>query len=165
MKCILQGVGAFIACGLLAALFLPSIRAGGSYTPKKLTVKVRVIDTNERCPIEGAQVTFFRGRERSLTDSQPRLDDFAQNGLSSAVTDADGYAEVVGTFRAWASRRRSWTGRDRWYRLGGGWLRVVVTGRPVAFVSLDGHNFGGERHYENNQPLEVIVVINTAPMP
>ncbi len=163
MKCILKGVGAFIVCGLLVAMFLPSIRSGGSYKAKKLPVKVKVIDTDEHTAIKGAEVTFFRGRDASLDDAEPRMSDFAENSSPTGITDAHGRAEVVGVFRAWANRGANWTGgRDRWYRLGGGWLKVVAAGRPVAFVSLDGHRFGGERDYENDEPLEVIVVMNRA---
>jgi hypothetical protein len=166
MKCMLKGVGAFVACGLLVALILPSIRGGGSYTPKNLSVKVKVIDTDEHKGVADAEVTFFRGRDVSLDDAEPHLDDFVENSLSVAVTDANGNAEVMGTFSAWASRTSNLMGgHDRWYRLGGGWLKVVATGRPVAFVPLDGNKFGGERDYENNEPLEVIVVVNKVSMP
>lgn len=166
MKSFLQGVAGFVACGLLVSLLWPNIRAGGSYHPKEVVIKVRVYDTDDHKPVDGAEVTFFRtSRTTDLAEPDPSESEFAETAMTTSVTDQDGYADVVGTFNAWATRNPGFMDRKKWYKLGGGWLKVTAPGRPVAFVALNGHGFGTERDYENDQPLEVIVVHNRAPVP
>ena len=52
---------------------------------------------------------------------------------------------------------------DAWYHLSGEWLKVVAPGRPPAYVWLNGHGFPSERDYNNDEPLEVVVVMNNNP--
>jgi hypothetical protein len=158
MICVLKGVAAFLACALVVGLFLPSIEDRHSYHPKTLPVKVRVIDTDEHKPIEGAEVTFFRGRDTSLDDPEPQLD--GRQLLSSGITDASGYVEIMGTFRGSARRQGDlWNGLDPKYHLDQRWLKVKALDRPVSYIQID----RGERDYDDDRPLEVIVVLNKAP--
>lgn len=98
-----------------------------------------------------------------LAEPDPRDSEFSATAVSSAVSGHDGYAEIVGQFNAGATRNPGPMGRKKWYKLGGGWLKVTAPGRPETFVALNGHGFGTEREYEDDRPLEVLVVLNRAP--
>ncbi|MCE9543955.1 MAG: hypothetical protein K8T25_00295 [Planctomycetia bacterium] len=165
MKLSLKVAAAVVACLAAIALLLPSIGAYSSYTPKQLPVTVRVMDTDENRPVAGATVTFFRDRVTSLENVNLPESGLAVGNAPSAVTDANGKATLTGTFSGMAKRQGDFLrGRDRYYVLGG-WLKVVAKGRPVAMVWLNGQNVASRRDYDNNEPLEVIVVMNKLPAP
>jgi hypothetical protein len=166
MKYAVTAVAIFVLCGLLAALLLPDVRGGGGYPAKQLPIKVRVIDTDGDVPVPGATVTFVGGNgDVDLATARPPLENDTGN-TESAVTDDKGWAELMGTFSARDNRRgRSFFHRKRaWYFLTSSWLKVTAADRPTAYVWLNGHHFGGERPYEFDEPLEVIVVMNKVPM-
>jgi hypothetical protein len=158
MKCYIRGFLAFALCAVVATLFLPAVRKSRLSDDKRLPVRVLVVDTDEEKPIEGAEVTFFRAP--GIENVAAQIEQVARQGLSGAVTGANGEATLTGTFRGWVNRG----GGARWYRVDDTWLKVTARGRPTAFVPLD-HHFGGERDYENDAPLDVVVVLNKAPVP
>lgn len=172
MKCFAKGFAACLLTCLVVALLVPTVRRLGPYTSKKLLIQVRVFDTDDNKPVKGAEVTFFQASSHTFNTDADQQIAWIQNAeksgetFPSAVTLSDGSAEVEGTFHALASRNPAWIiEHDRNYRLGGGWLKVSAPGRPVTYVPLNGQNFGGERDYDNDLPLEVFVVLNKAPAP
>ncbi len=160
MKCFLKGAGAFVMCALPVALFLPSIHAGGAYRPKEVPVLVRVIDSSDS-PVNGAEVLFSQASTRGVSEATVADIQNKSANVSSGITDENGQVTIRGRFRARDNRRGSPLERKKaWYFPSGEWVSVVTPDGRRAQVRLSNFGFSSEREYDNDIPLEVLVVIN-----
>ncbi|HEY4312992.1 MAG TPA: hypothetical protein VGN12_26305 [Pirellulales bacterium] len=166
MRCALTGVAAFLFCVIVALIGVLGLahRAKldgivGLYHPKKLTIRIRVIDTDERLPVSGARISFVLRDWMHLSDALESFDKvrvFEQQQL----TDGGGYVEIVREIPARSTRN---TSRNRELLFERCWLKGEAPGHPVVYLALEGCAGAVDRGYDDDTPLQVLMVMNKTP--